>query len=156
MSPIAEIGISIGLGGNPVATIKNLQREYESLTTELGVETETAIESSCLIVFDYEHQEYASRVEIDTEEFTAVCPWTGLPDFGTLEISYVPNQSCVELKSLKYYLMSYRNVGIVQEHAAGRILDDLVNVCHPAEMTVELDYGVRGGIHTRVIVNYPK
>ena len=139
-----------------MATIKNLQREYESLTTELCVETETAIDSNCLIVFDYEYQEHASIIDIDTEEFTAVCPWTGLPDFGTLEVSYVPNRSCLELKSLKYYLMSYRNVGIVQEHAASRILNDLVNACNPVEMTVELDYGMRGGIHTRVSVNYPK
>ena len=139
-----------------MATIKSLQRKYESLTTELCVETEMTIDSSCLIVFDYEYQEHASKVDIDTEEFTAVCPWTGLPDFGTLEVSYVPNLSCLELKSLKYYLMSYRNVGIVQEHAASRILNDLVNVCNPVKMTVDLDYGIRGGIHTRVSGNYPK
>ena len=64
---------------------------------------------------------------IDTDEFTAMCPWTGLPDFGVLTVSYVPDRSCVELKSLKYYLLSYRGVGIVQEHAANRILNDLAS-----------------------------
>jgi len=65
------------------------------------------------------------EITIDTEEFTAVCPWTGLPDYGTLVVRYVPHRQCRELKSLKYYLLSYRDVGIVQEHATDRILRDL-------------------------------
>jgi 7-cyano-7-deazaguanine reductase len=77
-------------------------------------------------------------VDIDTDEFTAVCPWTGLPDYGTLVISYIPGRSCIELKSLKYYLLSYRDVGIVQEHAANRILNDLVGACKPRFMKVVL------------------
>ena len=93
-------------------------------------------------------------VELDTDEFTAVCPWTGLPDDGTRDITYVPGESVIELKSLKYYLMSYRDVGIVQEHAANRILNDLVNLCQPRTMKVTLDYRVRGGIHTAVTVQY--
>ena len=67
-----------------------------------------------------------------------------------------PDRSCIELKSLKYYLLSYRGVGIVQEHAAHRILDDLVAVCQPVCMTVTLDYRVRGGLHTTVTVRYEK
>ena len=94
-------------------------------------------------------------MQLDTDEFTAVCPWTGLPDYGTLDISYVPAQSCIELKSLKYYLMSFRDVGIVQEHAANRILKDLVALCRPHSMKVTLDYRVRGGIHATVSVKYP-
>ena len=73
---------------------------------------------------------------------------------GTLDIAYVPGQSVIELKSLKYYLMSYRDVGIVQEHVANRILNDLVNLCQPRSMKVTLDYRVRGGIHTAVTVQY--
>jgi 7-cyano-7-deazaguanine reductase len=92
---------------------------------------------------------------IKTNEFTAVCPWTGLPDTGDLTIKYVPDLYCIELKSLKYYLLSYRQVGIVQEHAASRILDDLVKTCDPGSMTVRLDYTPRGGLHTVVTVRYP-
>ncbi len=91
---------------------------------------------------------------MDTDEFTAVCPWTGLPDYGTLYIAYVPSHSCIELKSLKYYLLSYRDVGIVQEHAVNRILKDLVALCRPHSMKVSLDYKIRGGIHTSVSVAY--
>ena len=81
-------------------------------------------------------------------------PGLASPDYGTLDISYVPGLSCIELKSLKYYLMSYRSVGIVQESAANRILSDLVALCHPRRMKITLDYRVRGGIHTVVSVSY--
>jgi 7-cyano-7-deazaguanine reductase len=77
-----------------------------------------------------------------------------LPDYGTLAISYVPGESCIELKSLKYYILSYRDVGIVQEHAANRILLDLVALCHPRTMKITLDYKVRGGLHTEVTVEH--
>jgi 7-cyano-7-deazaguanine reductase len=107
-----------------------------------------------LLAFRYEYPEQDSQVAVDTDEFTAVCPWTGLPDYGTLHISYVPAQACIELKSLKYYLLSYRDVGIVQEHAVNRILKDLVALCQPRSMKVTLDYKVRGGLHTSVSVEY--
>jgi 7-cyano-7-deazaguanine reductase len=77
-----------------------------------------------------------------------------LPDIGTLTISYVPHHSCIELKSLKYYLLSYRDVGIVQEHAANRVLNDLVACCQPKSMAIVLDYKVRGGLHTTVKVEH--
>jgi len=77
-----------------------------------------------------------SEVDIIFPEFTSVCPWTGLPDFGELRISYVPRETCVELKSLKYYLNSYRNVGIIQEDVVNRILNDLVALINPVSMTV--------------------
>ena len=93
-------------------------------------------------------------VEISTDEFTTVCPYSGLPDFGTLTVRYVPDAECIELKSFKYYLTSYRNVGIYQEHAAHRILDDLVGCCRPKWMEVVLDYRLRGGIHTVVTVEH--
>ena len=94
------------------------------------------------------------RGALDTDEFTAVCPWTGLPDFGTLTVRYVPDRTLLELKSFKYYLLSYRQVGIVQEHAANRILQDLVAVCRPLRMSLTLDYKTRGGVHTTVEVSY--
>jgi 7-cyano-7-deazaguanine reductase len=107
-----------------------------------------------LDTFPYEYAGRDALVEISTDEFTAVCPYSGLPDFGTLTVRYLPSESCIELKSLKYYLTSYRNVGIYQEHAAQRILDDLVGCCAPGWMEVVLDYRLRGGIHTVVTVAF--
>lgn len=95
------------------------------------------------------------EIVITTDEFSPVCPWSGLPDFGELEIRYVPTDKCVELKSLKYYLTSYRFVGIYHEHATRRVLADLVQLLHPVSMTITCDYGVRGGINTVVTAEYP-
>lgn len=137
-----------------MATIPDLREQYESLDRQVLIKDEQAIDTACLMAFQYDYPEQASEVSIDTDEFTAVCPWTGLPDYGTLYISYVPFHSCIELKSLKYYLLSYRDVGIVQEHAVNRILKDLVALCQPRSMKVSLDYKIRGGIHTSVSVDY--
>ena len=139
-----------------MATIQDLQEKYESLNERIDAEPEASIDGDCLLTFEYEYSGQDTEVAIDTDEFTAVCPWTGLPDLGTLTITYVPDRSCIELKSLKYYLMSYRNVGIVQEHAANRILNDLVASCEPVRMTVMLDYKVRGGLHTSVPAKYER
>ena len=132
-------------------TIEQLQRQYESLNdVHVVPANEEEIDPSCLLAFDYDYPDSGAEVVIDTDEFTAVCPWTNLPDFGTLTISYVPRRLCIELKSLKYYLLSYTGVGIVQEHAANRILNDLYDLCSPGSMTITLDYKVRGGLHTSV------
>ena len=139
-----------------MATIQELKEQYEGLDQELPSKGEEAINPSCLLTFQYEYPDQQSQVEIDTDEFTAVCPWTGLPDYGVLTISYVPSDSCIELKSLKYYLLSYRDVGIVQEHAVNRILNDLVAVCQPRSMKITLDYKVRGGLHTTVSVEHSR
>ncbi len=116
-----------------------------------GVE---AITPEVLETFIYEYAGRDAMVEVSTDEFTAVCPYSGLPDFGTLTVRFVPAQHCIELKSLKYYLCSYRNVGIYQEHAANRLLDDLVACAQPQWMEVVLDYRLRGGIHTVVSVEH--
>ena len=139
-----------------MATIPELKQAYEDLDRTLPTRDEQAIEPQCLLTFQYEYPQQQTQVDIDTDEFTAVCPWTGLPDYGTLLISYVPGDSCIELKSLKFYLLSFRDVGIVQEHAVNRILNDLVASCQPQSMTVTLDYKVRGGLHTSVSVQYPE
>ncbi len=104
------------------------------------------------IPFDYAGS--ATEVVYETDEFTFVCPWSGLPDFARLVIRYVPRLSLVELKSLKYYLTSYRNVGILQEHAVNRILQDLVPLIQPVSMVVEAEYRERGGIKTRAVARY--
>jgi 7-cyano-7-deazaguanine reductase len=87
-------------------------------------------------------------------EFTAVCPKTGQPDFGTIRIRYVPDKTCVELKSLKLYLQAYRNRGIYYEHVTNVILDDLVKALRPRQITVVGDFAVRGGISSLIEATY--
>src|SRR3989337_1661977 len=94
------------------------------------------------------------EVDIRCPEFTSVCPKTGLPDFGEIRISYVPNALCLELKSLKHYLLEYRNKDVFYEALTNQILDDLVASCQPSRMTIVGDFSVRGGIKTSVTVEY--
>lgn len=94
------------------------------------------------------------EITMECPEFTCVCPRTGQPDFATIRIRYVPDQLCVELKSLKLYLWSYRNEGAFHEAVVNQILDDLVQVCRPRRMTLVGDFNVRGGIHTVVTAEY--
>ncbi|MCY4436554.1 MAG: preQ(1) synthase [Chloroflexi bacterium] len=136
-------------------SIDDIKERYAALDIKLDVAGEDAIDPGFLLTFPYDYPDNPAEVVIDTHEFTAVCPWTGLPDTGDLKIIYVPRLHCLELKSLKYYLLSFRPVGIVQEHAASRILDDLVQACDPRSMSVCLDYTPRGGLHTVVTVRYP-
>jgi 7-cyano-7-deazaguanine reductase len=115
-----------------------------------------AIAREVLEALPYAYPGRRTEVTYVTEEFTSVCPWTGLPDFGRLEISYVPKEKLVELKSLKYYLTSFRQVGILQEHAVNVILDDLVRLLDPVEMTVRAVFRERGGISTQAVARYPQ
>ena len=94
------------------------------------------------------------EIAIRCPEFTSVCPKTGLPDFGEIRINYVPDERCIELKALKYYLIEFRNKGIFYENVTNQILDDLVAACQPRRMTVVGDFSVRGGIKTEVTVRY--
>jgi 7-cyano-7-deazaguanine reductase len=94
------------------------------------------------------------EVSIECPEFTSMCPKTGLPDFGTIRIRYTPGEACIELKSLKYYLLQFRSQGIFYEAATNRILDDLVAACRPRRMTVVGDFTARGGISTAVTAEY--
>jgi len=103
-----------------------------------------------LEVFPNQYPQRDYTIRIVCPEFTSVCPRTGQPDFGTLTITYVPDQKCVELKSLKFYLQQYRNEGIFYEHVTNRILDDLVAVLQPRRMTLEAAFTPRGGITTTV------
>jgi 7-cyano-7-deazaguanine reductase len=90
------------------------------------------------------------EIEITCPEFTAVCPKTGQPDFGTIVVTYVPDSSVIELKSLKFYLNDYRNRGIFYEHSINTILDDLVAACQPRRMRVVGQFTPRGGISSRI------
>ena len=120
------------------------------------IQPEDMIDVAILEAIPFEYPGSATEVFYETEEFTAVCPWTGLPDFGTLTITYIPQDKLVELKSLKYYLTSFRNVGILQEHAVNRILNDLVALLKPVSMTVEAEYRERGGIKTKATARYER
>jgi 7-cyano-7-deazaguanine reductase len=94
------------------------------------------------------------EIEIHCPEFTSLCPKTGLPDFGDIIITYVPDGKCLELKALKYYMIEFRNKGIFYEAVTNQILDDLVAACSPRRMTVVGDFSVRGGISTTVTASY--
>ena len=96
------------------------------------------------------------EIIIDIPEFTSVCPKTGLPDFGTLEIRYMPSRLCLELKSLKEYLLHYRNLGIFQENIVNRVLDDIVQAARPTWAVVKGAFRPRGGIGTTVEARWPR
>jgi len=98
------------------------------------------------------HKGYEIKIEIP--EYTAVCPKTGLPDFGTVTILYMPDRSCIELKSLKYYILGFRNMGIFYENAVNRILKDVVAACKPKWCVVTGEFSARGGMKTTVTARY--
>lgn len=100
----------------------------------------------------YSDRDYVVSFEIP--EFNCVCPKTGLPDFATLRIDYVPAKKLVELKSLKLYINGYRNLGVFHEHVANRVMDDLVKAARPKKLRLTADFNVRGGIHTVIRTNH--
>lgn len=104
--------------------------------------------------FPNQFPDYEIRVEFP--EFTSICPKTGLPDFGTIIISYVPKKHCLELKSLKMYLIAYRDLGIFYENAVNRILEDVVKATQPVRATVTGEFNPRGGLTSVVEANYPR
>lgn len=103
---------------------------------------------------EYSDKDYT--IEVTNPEFTAVCPKTGLPDFGTIQITYIPDAQCVELKSLKEYFLFYRDVGIFHEHVVNKILADFVAACNPRKVEIVGDFHIRGGIKTVVRANYER
>ena len=111
------------------------------------------VDVAVLETFPYEGPE--QEIVTSTDEFSAVCPYSGLPDFAKLTVRYVPGSACIELKSLKYYVTSYRNVGIFQEHATAKVAEDLFRVLKPRRLTVETVYNVRGGFLTTCSVTLP-
>ena len=130
------------------------KQPFKGLDRRYDFSSEKTIDRDALDTFPYEYPGKDIIVAIDTDEFTAVCPFSGLPDFATVRIEYVPGNRILELRSFKYYLHSYRNVGIYQEHAVNRILNDLVRCCRPKWMQVVADYRVRGGVHTVATIEW--
>jgi len=118
-------------------------------------ETPDTVKISILEPMDYKYRRKRDiDIEIEQPEFTSVCPMTGLPDFGCIIIRYIPDKKIIELKSLKYYLLQYRNVGIFYEHVVNRILDDLVKILKPKRMEITGEFTARGGITTRAVAAY--
>ena len=126
------------------------------LGKRFDIQTEESIDTAILETIAFDYPGSATEVVYETNEFTSVCPWTGLPDFASLSIRYAPQDQLVELKSLKYYLTSFRNVGILQEHAVNRILNDLVALLHPVSMAVDAQFNDRGGLKTRALARYQR
>ena len=135
---------------------KTFGTKLTGLDRRYDVENLDSIDIEALDTFPYEYSGKDVVINIDTDQFTAVCPFSGLPDFAVIKINYIPSKSIIELRSLKYYLLSYRNVGIYQEHVVNRILNDLVKCCKPKWMQVIADYKIRGGVHTVASVEWGK
>jgi len=120
-----------------------------------GVESPDTVDRDLLEVLDYAYGTQRDiEIKIDQPEFTSMCPRSGLPDYGRITLRYIPKDKIVELKSLKYYLLQYRNVGIFYEHVVNRILEDLVGVLYPKFMEVIGTFTPRGGVTTTARVEY--
>ncbi len=109
-----------------------------------------------LEVFDNKYSDRDYTITIVNPEYTSVCPMTGLPDYGTITIDYVPDKKCLELKALKYYFLEFRNKGIFYEAVINQILDELVEACKPRSMEVTGEFTARGGITSTIKVVYKK
>ena len=126
------------------------QKQYTDEHAEAGVH------ASLPDIETWPNQYPGYEIEIVLPEFTSVCPKTGLPDHGTLRLVYTPRERCLELKSLKMYMLAYRNLGIFQENAVNRFLADVVKAADPVQAMLEGDFAARGGISTRVTATYTR
>lgn len=137
-----------------------LVKKFKPQGKTLPFRGEDAIQSECLECFEYAYSQYASGQSMEivtvTDEFTSVCPFSGLPDFAKVTIKYTPDKYCIELRSLKYYLLSYRDVGIWYEHLINRMLIDLVFACRPRKMTITIECNPRGGLASTVHAHYDR
>ncbi|MDY6863992.1 MAG: preQ(1) synthase [Thermodesulfobacteriota bacterium] len=126
-------------------TILGKKTDYTGSPSEAKLET-----------FENKHLNRDYTIQLVCPEFTSICPVTGQPDFATIYITYVPDKRCIESKSLKLYLASYRNTGIFNEHVTNKILDDIVNICNPMWAEVVGKFNVRGGISINITARYEK
>lgn len=130
------------------------------VTPETGIEIRSTPPDQMnlypLDTFEYEYPGRRIEINFTSEEFTAICPFSDFPDFATLRLRYVPHQRCIELKSLKLYINSFRDVKIFHEHVVNRILEDFVAACDPLEFSIEGDFHVRGNIRTVVSAAYSR
>ena len=113
-----------------------------------------AMNLPALDTFDYKYQGKGINVSFTCSEFTAICPFSEFPDFATIKLDYIPNELCVELKSLKLYINAFRSVKIFHEHVVNRILEDFVRACDPISVDIEGDFNIRGNIKTVIRASY--
>lgn len=128
-----------------------MKSSYENLQKKIRQLKTPAIE-----VWENQYSDRDYVVEMEIPEFTCICPKTALPDFATILVSYRPNKVCLELKSLKLYLVFYRDIGIFHEHLVNKLMDDFVKACRPRWMKIEVVMNPRGGIATTVRAEYPQ
>lgn len=132
--------------------------QFKALDKSLPFKGLEAIETDWLECFPYDYADkpigQGMEIVTTTDEFTSVCPFSGLPDFANVTIAYVPKDKCIELRSLKYYLLSYRDVGIWYEHLVNRMLEDLVRVVEPRRMSIVIVCNARGGLQSTVTAKY--
>ncbi len=126
------------------------QSSYEGLQSHIPNMDTPEVE-----IWEFQYPGRDTIIKIAIPEFTCICPKTGLPDFATIKLEYVPNGACLELKSLKEYVLFFRDVGIFHEHLVNRMLDDWVEACSPKRMTVTGIFNARGGIQTTATATYP-
>jgi len=126
-----------------------MKKEYTDKHAQMGLK-EKLPKIEC-----FPNQFKGYEITIEIPEYTSVCPRTGLPDFGKITIHYMPDKLCVELKSLKYYILGYRNLGIFYENAVNRILKDFVKACKPKWCRVIGEFNIRGGMRSIVEARYP-
>jgi len=129
----------------------NKKSSYEDLQSTIRKLKMPAIE-----VFKNQYADKNYTIDLHCPEFTCICPKTRLPDFGVINLSYIPDQTCIELKSFKLYLIAFRNVGIFHENVVNKVLEDVVKICKPRWAKVEGIVTPRGGIQTTVVVEYKK
>jgi len=119
-------------------------------------EARAGLEAKLPAIETFPNQFPGYEIKIEIPEYTSVCPKTGLPDFGKITIIYEPRQLCLELKSLKMYILAYRNLGIFYENAVNRILEDIVRACRPVRAEVVGEFNPRGGIKSVITATYPR
>ena len=124
-------------------------RSYDGLQNRIR-----QLDTPEIVTWRNEYSDRGYTIEITNLEFTAVCPKTGFPDFATIRVTYVPDDRCVELKSLKSYFLSFRDVGIFHEHVVNKVLDDFVAACRPRSVEVVGEFNLRGGLKTVVRASY--
>ena len=152
---------SFSLQARATQTESNGQSRYNHRMTAAGPRytddhAKAGLDFSFPAIETWPNQFAAYEIVIDDPEFTSVCPKTGLPDFGTLTLRYMPRERCLELKSWKEYLFSYRNLGIFQENIVNQVLEDVVKACHPVWAVVRGDFRPRGGISTGIEARWPR
>ncbi len=129
-----------------------------SNATRLGYNerhAKSGIDAKLPAIETFPNQYKGYEITIEIPEYTAICPKTGLPDFGTIRLRYMPNKACLELKSLKMYIHAYRNLGIFYENAVNRILQDVVSACRPVRAVVTGEFTARGGLSSTIEAKYP-